>query len=372
MTWGKHITQLWVLVPLLFLAAQNQVHAEGASCSDLSEHQSVLNEGQSFIRGSDGGGILIRGESSFDYIPSDRVFYSPEQGERMFLSNVLSNEQIDKLRTATASDINSAEWYARISERAGRYDNARRIYQRILTAERSNPIAKKCARTQTLKDLERISLAQTAQTLAARFQYTEAAATYKKLIESIDANDYLDVRTKFQLLKKIFGLMTTTFENTPMGWVLSNFPEPKKVVAQAASQLDGYRKSLQCLDLADQLNAVGWKLEQQGIYPKAEKMYREALMIRTKNLGENDPETIAEYGELAHLQAEQKHYPQALALYEQSLTDYRKLPAPGSTYGAMLQSYGDLLSQLKQQKKADAVYEEARAYYRQNAAPLKK
>ncbi len=101
-------------------------------------------------------------------------------------------------------------------------------------------------------------------------------------------------------------------------------------------------------------------------------MYREALLIRTKNLGETDPETIAEYGELAHLQAEQKHYPQALALYEQSLTDYRKLPAPGSAYGAMLESYGDLLTQLKQQKKADAVYEEARAYYKRNAAPLKK
>ncbi len=371
MTCGKHTTQQWILVPLLFLATQTQVQAEGASCSDLSEHQSVLNEGQSFVQRSGGG--IIDPTMGFDRIPNDLdfVFYSTEQGERMFISNALSNVQIDKLRITTASDINSAEWYARVSERAGRYDNARRIYQRILTFERSNKIANKDAIAHTLKDLERISLVQTAQTLDARFQYTAAAFTYKRLIEFIDETDYLDVRTKFQMLQRIFGMMTNS-EIRPMGSLLSNLPETKKVVTQAASQLDGYRNALQCLDLADQLNAVGWKLEQQALYPKAEKMYREALMIRTKNLGANDPETISEYGELARLEAAQKRYPQAQALYEQSLADYRKLPVPGSAYGAMLQSYGDLLTQLKQQKKADAVYEEARAYYRQNAAPLKK
>ncbi|MBI2810252.1 MAG: hypothetical protein HYX67_05425, partial [Candidatus Melainabacteria bacterium] len=63
------------------------------------------------------------------------------------------------------------------------------------------------------------------------------------------------------------------------------------------------------------------------------------------------------------LQSTQKHYKEAISLYESSLSDFRKLPVPGSEYGAMLQSYGDLLSQLKQTAKSDAIYAEARKYY---------
>lgn len=353
---------------LLLLSPGASVEAHGARCSDLSEHEEVLKEGEGLVKsgGSDHWDAMdhrlvpgLMETSSLDF-GGERV-YSYELGELVLRSNLWTDQQIDALRISTTSDITSADWHARICEVADRYASAKSIYYKVLTAKRAQKFAAAGEITKTLKDIDRVNLALKIKGLKATLSLYQVPITFKNLIESISENEFLDVRTKYQLLRSATQRALSDF-------ALPLLPAMKPALAQAKAQLTSYEKSLGCLDLADQLNAVGYKLEKQGLYPKAEKMYNEALKIRIKNLGSDDSATIAEYGELARLQASQKNYDAAISLYEHSLADFRKLPAPGSEYGAMLQSYGDLLAQLKKTAKSDAIYAEARNFYSKSKA----
>ncbi len=355
----------YCVIALILLSANTRVEADGPRCSDLSEHEAVLKEGQGFVQPGNRDHWDARSpffgvaETRGSALWGERV-YSYELGELVLLSNLWSDEKIDALRISSASDISSAEWHARICELADHHTSARNIYSKVLTAKRSQkaPIG---ALKQTLKDIERVDLNLKIKGLTYTLSLYQVPVVFNSLTDCISENEYLDVRTKYQLLR-------SAFQSSASHFALPQLPAMKIALVRANSQLISYEKSLQCLDLADQLNAVGFKLEQQGLYPKAEKMYKEALKIRIKNLGSDDSVTLAEYGELARLQAAQKNYVEAIALYESSLANFRKLSVPGAEYGAMLQSYGDLLAQLKRTSKSNAIYDEARQYYSKSQA----
>jgi tetratricopeptide (TPR) repeat protein len=144
------------------------------------------------------------------------------------------------------------------------------------------------------------------------------------------------------------------------------------VVVRAHSLSERYRKRIEkheCIEMANRLDKTGSRLEDQAQYAEAEKMYRESLAIKQKNLDQDDPDLTFALDNMARICADQKRYVDAQRFYEQELVRYRKNPRQQDReYAAMLERYGDMLAHAKQTARADQIYAEARAFYNKTVA----
>jgi tetratricopeptide (TPR) repeat protein len=186
-------------------------------------------------------------------------------------------------------------------------------------------------------------------------QLVRALDLYGDTLRVLGGQEALDLQTKQWYANAVVDALSYRQFQT--------LPECSPILTKAQRMNDDCRRSIACLSMAVQLDETASKLESQGSYSMAEKLYRQCLEIKEKNLGKTAPETLAVYGDLARLCADQKQYPQAESLYDQALNGFRKLPVPGVEYGRVLESYADMLAQLKQTSKADKLYAEARAHY---------
>ncbi|HEY9713151.1 MAG TPA: tetratricopeptide repeat protein, partial [Chroococcales cyanobacterium] len=125
----------------------------------------------------------------------------------------------------------------------------------------------------------------------------------------------------------------------------------------------------QCLDVSEQLDSTGLKLETSHEYAMAEKMYRESLSILEKNLIPGDPLIADSLCNVARVCGKQGRMPMATDLFQKALKIYRA-HAPGSNDQiiAALTAYGEALEEAHQKVSANVLYDQARDLMRQKAA----
>jgi tetratricopeptide (TPR) repeat protein len=336
-----------------FSAHMASADAGGSTCSDMTTHQQVLDAGSNYFQTHEGttssgtGGIHVNGTPAMfiplDTAPVEGAFATDIVSEYAYQSILLPTTNLDTIRLTSESDLSSAELYAQAYEVGGNYIAAKCLYQRILAFRRVNF---RTTVDSTLKDINRVDLCQ-----IARGQFSNGAADYVQVLDSIASAKNINLKTKLALMKTISKEIAACKVSTV------------RLIQRAQKYCDDYKRELQCLYMAEDLNKAAFKLERNGMYAMAEKLYKEALAIKTKNLGVNDPDTLAQYGDLARLSGEQGHVTEAIALYEKALVSYRKLPSKGTGYSTLLQNYGDMLAQAKQQGKANQIYNEDKAFY---------
>ncbi len=141
-----------------------------------------------------------------------------------------------------------------------------------------------------------------------------------------------------------------------------------KVQARTQHFWQEWNRQLECLGMAQKLDHTAWNLEKDGQYAMSEKLYRQALSIKHKNLGLENIETVKQNADLARVTAAQGRKTEACQYYETALLKLKTMPNARETYALMLESYGDMLDQMKQKAKADKIYEEARLAHKKTAS----
>ncbi|HEY9713150.1 MAG TPA: tetratricopeptide repeat protein [Chroococcales cyanobacterium] len=117
----------------------------------------------------------------------------------------------------------------------------------------------------------------------------------------------------------------------------------------------------ECLDVSQSLTETGCKLESQDSYALAEKMYREALAIKEKNLTPDDPYIATELCNVARVCGDRGAIDRAVPLYERALAIYRKnLRENRAEMINALTSYAESLERAHRKAAAELKYAEAR------------
>jgi tetratricopeptide (TPR) repeat protein len=399
------IFSLSVCMVIAWLAVSESLAAQkdNSVCPDMSEHQKVLDQGENYhVEHRSGTGpndsldLLVPERGEFPVTPKAKPYKdaaptpSPHRGNidlhrtggavvlpeedsvsdseprRYYFGfakelSELLRESINVLPLNTASQIDSAKITARKFEAEARYELAKKLYQRILAAQSVHLKQNHIARVASNSDLERVESCLSAISYADHNLSKKAASTYDQILSRVAAQKDLNLTDKVAILGPIVSRIVLLKEKNPL--------DAKDVYLKAQNLCNGYKRTLACLEMADKLNATAWTLEKDQSYTMAEKLYKEALAIKQKNLDPNDPETLAQYGELARLYGDEGKYALAKDTYERMLTAYRKLPEPGDTYASTLESYGDMLNGAHETGAADRIYAEARAYYSKHDRP---
>jgi tetratricopeptide (TPR) repeat protein len=356
------------LVPILILVVSFSLSAAVAQnnqvCPDMTTNQQILDEGQQYYAehgGGMGGGpgaLFFPAESNFPSQSSTLHSTYSVLGAQVVSDSslpVFSAEGIDQIALVTVAQMESAELTACYYESIGAHEIARRLYQRILTAMMKNSTGGQNFDHSIRGDLSRIKLYQQANDDKNKKQFAKAVLDYQLILTNIASQKELNLKAKVDLLRPIVSELEKLLYN--------HVSEAKEALAQAQSLYDQYKqRAIGCLTIAEKLDHVAWKLERDGSYDMAEKLYKQSVEIKEKNLGKNNPYTLSAYGDLARLDADQEHYKDAQNIYEQALASFRRLPDPGTLYASMLQDYGDMLNRSKQAEKANKIYSEAREY----------
>lgn len=362
------LAPILVLVVSLPLSTPKATAQDMQSCPDMSTNQQILDEGQQYYTDHGGGSSPSLG-FPFDCV-SPIPYVSPTQ--KSSLQNtysvlgaqvesdssvpIRSDEGIDHLPLVTITQMESAELTACYYESTGAYETARRLYQRILTAMTKNSAINQNFEHSIRQDLDRVSLYRQAQDGENKKQYAKAVLDYQLLVTNIASQKDLNLKAKLDLLQPILSKLERLLDR--------HVAEAKEAQIQVQSLYNQYKeRAIGCLHMAENLDHVAWKLEKTESYAMAEKLYKQSLDIKEKNLGNNNPYTLFAYGDLARLDADQEHYKDAQNIYEQTLASFRRLPNPGALYASMLQDYGDMLNRSKQPDKAEKIYREAREYF---------
>jgi tetratricopeptide (TPR) repeat protein len=366
---------------------------EDAVCPDMSGHEQTLNEGEQYFQehggsGSSGFGFPDVGWEHHTEVEEDSPFANPSftfagikmespRQKRMLSDSRLQKfpkdhpelkewskwfrvgsilEQIDDLPLKTTTQIESAELGVRELAAATEYDAAQRLLQRILAARiRVTPNDR--GDIEAIRDdIRRITMIQAASAYEKDKQLPAALSNYNLVIESIDSARDLDLAAKLAFLSPVSSRLDKIGAD--------GNKEARQLQLKVADLCTGYRRSLDCIHMAERLDANGWRLEKAGMTEMAQKAFKESLEIKTKNLGQDDPDTLAAYGDQARLCADEGHFAEAQDIYERTLAKYRKLQNRGTPYASMLESYGDMLNRMGHTAKANAIYAEARNYYK--------
>jgi tetratricopeptide (TPR) repeat protein len=141
----------------------------------------------------------------------------------------------------------------------------------------------------------------------------------------------------------------------------------RKKVELSLSELSAEHEKRECLEVAAKLDQTASRLESHYLFAKAEDMHRESLEIKSKNLGANNAEILTSLNGLARTLSLQKKYKEAIAAYQKALAFYNaNKQFQDRGYASVLESYAQVLASSGQKAKADKVYEDARAFYRQH------
>jgi Tetratricopeptide repeat len=382
------------MIAVVFLVQGMPVLAkEDAVCPDMSEHEQTLNEGEQYFQehggsGSSGFGFPDVGWEHHAEIEKESPFSNPsftfagirlesqwqkrmssypdmqillkdhpelKEWSKWFNAGSIL-EQIDNLPLKTTTQIESAELGVKELAAATEYDAAQRLLQRILAARiRVTPNDR--GDIEAIRDdIRRITMIRTANAYEKGKQLPAALSTYNLLIESIDSARDLDLAAKLAFLSPV----SSRLDKIAAG----GSTEARQLQLKVADLCTGYRRSLDCIHMAERLDANGWRLEKAGMTEMAQKAFKESLEIKTKNLGQDDPDTLAAYGDQARLCADEGRFAEASDIYERTLAKYRKLQNRGTPYASILESYGDMLNRTGHTAKANAIYAEARNYYK--------
>lgn len=354
-----------------FLTSTSLVLAEEHKhlCPDMSEHEHVLNEGIKMhnqqgmpARGSSMGRELysiprtLPRQSRYvdDFTPNQR-----EQAAREYWS--LREKTINLVSLTTLSERQSAEKLAEEFEERGMYLAAQKLYKRLLEAQQWSTKAEQDVLPNTFKSLERAKLCQSGIEAIESKQYSVAIDSVDKAVENIRTTSF-DTYTKSVLLTQLMNNFNAVLskDGNPN---LSSEDELKaqKVKTDAEEQILAWKREMECLGMAQKLDRTAWKLELSGQYEMAEKLYKQALLIKHKNLGAESLETLAQNGDLARVCVALGRKREACRYYEDALKALRNHPNPGRTFVTMLENYGDMLDRLHEKSKSERIYEEARA-----------
>lgn len=355
-------------------AVQIAVATEKSQCTHMSEHQQTLDEGQRhnaeherkprLDRRFDRSGrrYHLHPELTEDADLGGTTTYWARRVRADYISpNPYIQElvEVDFLPLKTSLEIECAALIARSLEKAGKLDDARRLYKRILESRNNNKaILTASARESTMKDVQRVACFQSAIRNEQKGDFTLALASYDVYLRSISTNDNIVLADKIALLKPVLSALSRPWTKR-----CPNASEPTRT--RALHFYNTYKKEWECLDMAEKLSLCAGNLESKRQYVLAEKPYKEALQIRERHLGKTAPETLALYGDLARLYTSQARYPEAQALYEQALAIYRKCPSADSHYANLLENYADMLTRTRRFVEADKIYGEARSAHKQ-------
>ena len=354
------------LVSVVFLSGCPIAFAEehGHSCPDMSQHERVLNEGSRMhkVHGTSRGWsgrldlMTIPQFSTRDYTPSQREY------DLRHSLNWLE-DSVDSIPLTTYDKRHSAEQYAEQFEEIGSYTPARKLYERLLQYQQTSLNSDSYELSKLKRNIERVKLSRTADELMTKNRYSEAIDCLDKAAANIETSDF-NLFTKVNLLKLVTSDINRAIKEQGAKPGLS--PEAvlssQKTKARVLALSNNWKRELECLGMAQSLDRTAWNLEQDGQYAMAEKLYKQALMIKQKNLGADAPETLAQNADFGRLCAERGHTAEACKYYEDGLKGLRKLPNPGRTYTTMLESYGDMLDRTNNKTLAEKIYEEARTY----------
>jgi tetratricopeptide (TPR) repeat protein len=186
-------------------------------------------------------------------------------------------------------------------------------------------------------------------------KYSRAFSTYEQL-ETAVANEQM---TDERALKYLSGLITA-IESAEM----KQQPGYKHLLSKASALITHHHDQIRrnkSFDTLEELNHTAFTLEKLDEFGSAQKLYQQALQIRQLNVAANDPETINQLLDVARTAAEQKHYGEAQSLYERELAALRKDPRVDPADKVLvLENYGQLLNEMKQEARAAKIYDEAR------------
>lgn len=352
-----------------FLTSTSLVLAEEHKhlCPDMSEHEQVLNEGIKMHKqfevprrsSSMGWGLYALPESprQFRYV-DDSTPSQREQAAREYWST--REKTINLLSLSTLSEKQSGEKLAEEFEERGMYSAAQKLYKRLLEAQQWSIKAEQEILPNTVKNLDRAKLCQSGIEAITAKQYSVAIDSLDKAVENIRTTSF-DTFTKSELLTQLMNNFKAILSKDANP-SLSSGEELKaqKVKTDAEEQLLTWKREMECLGMAQKLDRTAWKLELAGQYAMAEKLYRQALLIKHKNLGAESLETLAQNGDLARVCVALGRKREACRYYEDALKALRNHPNPGRTYVTMLENYGDMLDRMHEKSRAERIYEEAR------------
>jgi tetratricopeptide (TPR) repeat protein len=336
--------------------------AEEHLCPDLHEHQQVLDAGKKLQRSGGGpiesifGGALMsipRGGGVKDYSPTQR-----EHDLRANLSWL--NENVSVLPLESQNQIKAAESYARQYEELGMYSQAALLYERLLKNVDKKGSPEATSRTADFQRARMCSEIRLSEISSKNF--SKAIDKLNKIVKGISVAE-IDLYSKSQLLKRAkFTLIDRLAQLAASNSGVSSDEVAKyrKLTSHADELLTSWKRELQCLGMASELDRTAFKLETQGEYEMAERLYRQSQAIKAKNLGAESNETLAQYADFARLCSARGHNDEAIKYYEIAVQELRKKANQDRTYISILESYGDLLDRTNHKAEADKIYEEAR------------
>jgi tetratricopeptide (TPR) repeat protein len=341
-------------------------------CPDLSEHQKVLDEGKQYLLQNEQlaprlGPVASPHERDrpvfehqrqfsfpIDTEPLDRIPEGIEiQGDYYSVGPI--DRQIDN-PLVTGEQLDSAQLSAQKYEAKGKFEFAERLYERILKARTLFLKQSQIQKASTLEGLHRAELLKEAAVFEKDKNYQRLLTAYDQALSSIAYARDLHPSTRIAILNPIISKLETVKGECE--------PQAAELHLRAQQMMNSYRRSLQCLEMADQLSHTAWLLEQSECYAQAEKLYRQALAIKQKNLGLHDPDTLAQTVILARLCADEKKYDQADKLYEECLASYEEMGRQNCSYAVLLENYADMLNKAQKHAKAGKIYSEAQAIYK--------
>lgn len=353
-------------------------HSE-SSCPDLSEHQRVLDEGRQYLQQEQQQHKHSESPSSPSVSPNEsHAVVEPRSRSRYSLySFTLDNRTLDapsrgiEIRgdyyslsqlerkidnpLVTSEQLDSAQQSMQDLEIKGHFATAERLYEQILKARSLFLKQSQMQMATTIEGLRRVRLFKAAVILEKDKDYKRLLSTYDQILSSIAYAKDLNLSTKVAMLNPINPKLEAI--------VPGHEAQASELHLRAQQMINSYKKSLQCLEMAEQLNHTAWLLEQRECYAEAEKLYRQALSIKQKNLGLHDPDTLSQTVVLARLCADEGKYGQADKLYEDCLASYGELARYSCSYAVLLENYADMLRKAQKHAKADKIYSEAQSVY---------
>jgi tetratricopeptide (TPR) repeat protein len=356
------ISSLVVIVEAIFLTLGVSTSAkESAVCPDMSEHQQTLDAGERYYQ-EHGGGTTSHGNAfdCLDVWPGKAYVPEPSEPRSDFRSTSDRALQLQILEATytplkTITEIQSAELLASELEAAAKYDIAKKLLEKILLARMNIAPKNEACVARIRTDIRRVATLQSAGEYVKRGQISGALSLYRQAITYIVSAKTIDLYDKLAFLTPISHDLDKIAAKGSKG--------TRELLERTRDLCTVYRRSLDCIQMAEELDRSGWRLEKSGFTHMAEKAFKESLDIKRKNLGLNDPDTLAAYGDLARLSADRGQFTAAESIYEEALSQYRKLSDPGAPYANMLEAYGDMLNRRHQTAKAEKIYAEARRFY---------
>ncbi len=358
-------------IPLVLLSNVPSAIAEDHKhlCPDMSQHERVLNQGIQMHK-EHGAGKAFWSDPPMFPMQKTANDYSPSRQEADLRASLRWLESsINSLPLTTRKQRQTAEGHAEQFEQLGMYAPAKKLYERLLAAQQTDPKTDNYERSNAAKNLERAKLCQSARELVIVRHYSAAMDNLDKAVESIRSFD-TDLLSKANLLKSVIADLNQAIkaQASSPGLSAEDVFRSQRTKARAEELSTTWKRELECLGMAQQLDRTAFSLEKDGQYAMAEKLYKQALLIKQKNLGVDHPETLAQNADFARLRAESGHKAEACKYYEDALKELRKLPNPGRTYTTMLESYGDMLDQMHDKQRAEKIYAEARNYHEKLSA----